>query len=90
MRLAGRRGAVIVALLLWVLAGPLAAAFGPCAAMGMMCEAPCGAGAPPASVSEGLSSLPAVAAVVGSLPGELPTTTQKVPEPPPKQLLFTA
>jgi hypothetical protein len=87
---AGGRGAAVLVLLLWVLAGPLASAYGPCASMGTMCEAPCGTGARPASVSDGLSILPAVAAVLGTRPDQLPATTQKVPEPPPKPPFLTA
>jgi len=33
---------VVLALALWVLAGPIAMAFDGCAMMGAMCEAPCG------------------------------------------------
>lgn len=37
-----RVGLIVAVLLLWVVAGPVAAAFGECAAMGAMCEGPCG------------------------------------------------
>lgn len=37
-----RIGLTVVVLLLWVFAGPAAAAFGDCAAMAAMCEGPCG------------------------------------------------
>jgi len=80
-----RRGPTTLVLVLWILAGPLAMAFGPCAAMGMACDAACGTGAYPVSVWNDLSILPALAALVVPLTDELPTTTQQVPEPPPKQ-----
>jgi hypothetical protein len=38
------RTIVLIALVLWVVAGPVAAVFGACAAMGAMCEGPCGVG----------------------------------------------
>ena len=38
------RTTALVAVIFWVIVGPLAAVFGACAAMGAMCEGPCGVG----------------------------------------------
>ena len=82
-----RRRLVVTLLVLWVVAGPLAAAFGPCAAMGDMCEGPCAAGltapAPPAS---GLA-LPLVDGVWHRPAEPAPAGVLRAPEPPPKPLL---
>jgi hypothetical protein len=84
MRVAGGRNATIVALLLWVLAGPLAAAFGPCASMGMMCEGTCGAATCPASVSGAPTVLLLIAEVAGLLLDEPARAADRTPDPPPK------
>ena len=38
------RTTALVAVIFWIVVGPLAAVFGACAAMGAMCEGPCGVG----------------------------------------------
>ncbi len=43
--MSSRRAITIFALAVWVLLGPVAMVFGGCAAMGAMCEGPCGAAA---------------------------------------------
>ena len=79
-----RRLATVVFLALWVLLGPIAMAFDGCAAMGAMCEVPCG-------IPSCLSLLPAPLlglapiAYLDALPrAELPTNTLTALEPPPK------
>ena len=76
--------AVALMLLFWVLAGPLAASFGACAAMGAMCEAPCGAGPAICPVPTALAVIP-VSAVVATQPLQAPLPISlPLPETPPK------
>ena len=76
--------AVALMLLFWVLAGPLAASFGACAAMGAMCEAPCGAGPAICPVPTALPVIP-VSTDVASQPLRVPPPISlPLPETPPK------
>ena len=81
------RAAAVIALVLWILAGPLAAVFGACAAMGAMCEGPCGVG--PCA----LLLIVSVAPILFVL-GRTPLTGRPVPmavvrlfDPPPRLIL---
>ena len=87
-----RSAAVLLFLVLWVLAGPIASTFGCCDAMCAMCEGPCGAG-PCVVFTPMLSVLtvPVIARV-----GPLATSMQllglalPLPEVPPKSLFLSA
>ena len=84
MRLRSRYTAALMLLLFWALAGPVAASFGACAAMGAMCEGPCGVGPAIYSVPTALRVVPVLASVENQpfrapLPVSLP-----LPETPPK------
>jgi hypothetical protein len=72
-------------LALWVLVGPLAMAFGPCAAMGMPCEGTCSAATPsPTERVDTASLMPLVAAVADPAVEEPSSPSLRIPEPPPK------
>jgi len=81
---------VFAMLLVSVLAAPLASATGACAAMGGMCEAPCGA----ASCAIVTRATPTVLAVMGRLPVQAPdrvlSASLRLPELPPRSLLLPA
>jgi hypothetical protein len=79
-----------VVLALWVLAGPFATAFGACAAMGAMCEGPCGAAPGIVVVTLPGGPLPGVTGAPAAAAGTLPGGTRGVPDPPPRLLLDVA
>ena len=73
----------LIVLAVLVLAGPVAAALGPCSSMGADCEGPCGNGpgvlsAPASGSPQAVASLPDAAAPV--LRGAIPSAL----DPPPR------
>lgn len=82
---------VFAMLLVWVLAVPLASATGACAAMGGMCEAPCGANSCAVVMMRATAT---ILAVVGRLPVQapdrFPSASLRLPELPPRSLLLSA
>lgn len=85
-----RRAIVLCILAVWVLVGPIAMAFDGCAAMGAMCEGPCGI----SSCAIFSPTLSIVAAPGPSLDvavdGHLPASAVAALEPPPKPLSHSA
>src|SRR2546422_10609500 len=69
---------------LWVLAGPIAMAFGGCAVMGGMCEAPCGAGAYAFQASPEQPILPLVVVLPESPTEFIVNIAIRVPALPPR------
>ena len=71
-------------LILWVVGGPLAATLGACAAMGAMCEGPCGVG--PGVVQANTSGLALALMASVMVPGRVnaPPGAVRVVELPPK------
>ena len=69
---------------LWVLAGPIAMAFGGCAAMGGMCEAPCGAAAYAPQAPTEQPILPLVVVLFASPREHVPSVALRVAELPPR------
>ena len=86
MRMAGGRVTPLIVLALWVLVGPLAATFA-CAAMGMMCEGPCGVAPCQVEISRSVVVMPLVATLAIPAFDEPSTPTLRVVDPPPKSLL---
>ncbi len=76
-----------VVLVFWVLAGPLATAFGACAAMGVTCEGPCGVASCPVQIHKSEWVMPLVAMVTPPVTAHPPAASLRVLEPPPKSLL---
>ncbi len=88
--LRGHRALTMMFLAFWVLAGPVAMAFDSCAAMGAMCEGPCGLmiGAVVAPVSLG-APLP-LASLELPARASVPVAVLAVLELPPKSLRLSA
>ena len=84
--MAAGRAPTLIVLALWVLVGPLAATFA-CAAAGMMCEGPCGVAPCQVEISRSVVVMPLVATLTVAVPGDSPTATLRVLEPPPKFVL---
>jgi hypothetical protein len=81
------RTTALIALVLWVVAGPLAAVFGACAAMGAMCEGPCGVG--PCAILLLVTLTPAlfVLGVAAPIVRAIPTIVVRLVDPPPRPIL---
>ncbi len=79
---------IIVVLLMFLVAAPVAMAADGCSGIGMACDAPCSA--PCVSVSPATDDpiLTAVAAIVQPGPASIPTGALQVLDSPPKSLLF--
>ena len=88
--MSSRRVVTVFALAIWVLLGPVAMAFGGCAAMGAMCEGPCGAAAC-AVLAPAISASPAPVSYVHVAPDSHPReTTLAGLDHPPRSLLPSA
>jgi hypothetical protein len=81
---------VIGVAVMWIFTGPIAMAFGGCAAMAGMCEAPCGTGGPVVAISEGEPVLLLVSASVPAPPEFCPSGILRVVELPPRSLSLSA
>jgi hypothetical protein len=90
MRFRSRYVAALALLVFWVLAGPLAASFGACAAMGSMCEGPCGVGPCAIFVPTALPIAPMIAAVETQPFNAPPSMALPLPELPPKSAIPSA
>ena len=80
----------IIAVVMWIVAAPLAMASNNCMAMGALCEGPCGA--TPCVVSQHVDA-PTVAQVgagVTLADDRAVATPLKVPKPPPRLPAFSA
>jgi hypothetical protein len=85
-----RRGFTIVLAILWALVGPIGMAFDGCAAMGGMCEAPCGLTTPAVGVTPALIAvLNPIGVIVRTAAGR-PTGVAKVLDPPPRAVPHSA
>lgn len=79
------RSILMVAFLaVWVLAGPIAMAFDGCAAMGAMCEGPCGMIALSVTPPPLATAPEAVDAVAVGVAQGVPEATARAVDPPPK------
>ena len=87
MRIASRSAVTGFVVVLWILAGPLAAAFGACAAMGMMCEGPCGA-ANCSLLPAPTGALPLFAMLAVPEAHHPPRVLLSIPELPPESTLL--
>jgi hypothetical protein len=81
------RTIALIALVLWVVAGPLAAVFGACAAMGAMCEGPCGVGPCAILLLVTLSPVLFVLGITAPIVRSLPTIAVRLVDPPPRPAL---
>lgn len=81
------RTVALIAVVLWVFAGPLAAVFGACAAMGALCEGPCGVG--PCAVLLLLTLTPLLFALgsTASVGRSVPMALVRLLDPPPRPAL---
>jgi hypothetical protein len=70
--------------IIWIVAGPLSVVFGACAAMGAMCEGPCGVGPGAIDLSAGGVTLIATAIVPADLAEKTNPPHLCVPHPPPR------
>jgi len=87
MRGGAGRTATMLMLALWIVAGPLGMAFGPCAEIGMTCQVSCGTLSSPVRVPEVSAPAHVVATTVVQAVDEIPAGSPRVPDPPPKSLL---
>jgi hypothetical protein len=87
-----RRRAVVVVLLLavWALWGSVAVAFDHCAAMGALCDAPCGLGGPSLPTVIPTLPTPEPTALVPSLEQPAPTASPRGLDPVPRSLRLSA
>ena len=85
-----RRLIIVLGLMVWLLGGPLAIAFGGCVSMGTTCEGPCLLAAYALPAVLGLVALQAVEPLQGEPPVYLPTPGQKIPTPPPRSVPFSS
>ncbi len=84
------RAVILGFLILWVLAGPIGLALDSCAAMGAMCDAPCGLTTATVSVAP---TVVIVLTVVGSVildPTAHPSAVPRSFEPPPRASALSA
>lgn len=77
----------LIALVLWVVAGPLAAVFGACAAMGALCEGPCGVGPGGVLLLVTLTPLLFVLGNTASGGRSVPMALVRLLDPPPRPVL---
>jgi hypothetical protein len=77
----------LIALVLWTVAGPLAAVFGACAAMGAMCEGPCGVGPCAILLLVTLTPILFVLGVTMPIGRSVPTVLVRLVDPPPRAAL---
>src|SRR5258707_8432303 len=88
--MSSRRAITILALAVWVLLGPVAMVFAGCAAMGAMCEGPCGAAACVVLVQAmSIAPEPVSCTLAAADTHPLATTLAGV-EHPPRSLFFSA
>jgi hypothetical protein len=83
------RTAALIALVLWTVAGPLAAVFGACAAMGAMCEGPCGMG--PCALLLLIMATPVLLVLGNTMPlvRPVPMIMVRLLDPPPRSVLVS-
>jgi cytochrome c oxidase assembly factor CtaG len=83
------RTTALIALVLWIVAGPLAAVFGACAAMGAMCEGPCGVG--PCAILFLVAVAPVLLVLGVTVPivRSAPTIVVRLFDPPPRGVLLS-
>lgn len=81
------RTTALIALVLWVVAGPLAAVFGACAAMGAMCEGPCGVGPCAILLLVTLAPTLLVLGITPSIGRSVPTVLVRLLDPPPRAVI---
>jgi hypothetical protein len=84
MRGLARTIVVAVVLAAWVLAAPLAAASGACAAMSDMCEGPCGTASCVPGVRVPATILPLAASLGLPAADHAPSAAVRLPDLPPK------
>ena len=90
MALRWQKWFVVGVAVMWLFTGPVAMAFGGCAAMAGMCEAPCGTGAPMVAAVEGDPFLPLVSTFSPATAGSCPRGILRVVELPPRPLSLSA
>jgi hypothetical protein len=81
------RTIALIALVLWFVAGPLAAVFGACAAMGAMCEGPCGVGPCAILLIVPLAPVLFLLGITAPIVRPLPTIAVRLVDPPPRPVL---
>ncbi|MBM3221040.1 MAG: hypothetical protein FJZ38_20580 [Candidatus Rokubacteria bacterium] len=77
----------LIAVVLWVVVGPLAAVFGACAAMGAMFEGPCGVGPCAILLLVTLSPVLFVLGLTVPIGRSVPNVLIRVLDPPPRPVL---
>lgn len=88
--MSSRRVVVLCILVMWALVGPIAMAFDGCAAMGAMCEGPCGISSFATFIPVLSIALADVSPVHVAADLHLPANAVAGPEPPPKFLSRSA
>ena len=86
MRRPGRTTALL-ALIFWVVLGPLAAVFGSCAAMGAMCEGPCGVGPCAILLVTALAAVLLILGIAAPIGRSMPMVFVRLLDPPPRPVL---
>jgi hypothetical protein len=81
------RTIALIALVLWVVAGPLAAVFGACAAMGAMCEGPCGVGPCAVLLLVTLTPVLLLLGLTAPIGRSVPMGLVRLVDPPPRAVL---
>jgi hypothetical protein len=82
---------VVTTLILWVVSGPIGMAFNGCAAMGTMCEAPCGISSYMAApIAAQIGSPVPIASLDATIVSSAVTVAARPPSPPPKLALRSA
>ena len=81
------RTTALIAVVLWVVVGPLAAVFGACAAMGAMCEGPCGVGPCAILLLVLLTPMLLVFGIAASVRRSVPAMLVRLVDPPPRPVL---
>jgi hypothetical protein len=89
MPTSSRRQVILVVLLLWTIAGPIAMAFSGCVAMGGMCGSPCALTSCVLSRPPNPISPPLITPVLIQGANYHPMAFIRVPDPPPRSI-FTA
>jgi cytochrome c oxidase assembly factor CtaG len=83
------RTTALIAVVLWFVVGPVAAVFGACAAMGAMCEGPCGVG--PCAILLLVAVTPVLLVLGTTVPvmRSAPTVFVRLLDPPPRPLVLS-
>lgn len=83
------RATALIAVVLWFVVGPVAAVFGACAAMGAMCEGPCGVGPCAILVLVAVTPVVLVLGITVPIVRSAPMIIVRLIDPPPRRVLLS-